>query len=199
MAHKQDDSMAVADVYAASLLNAVDARERIMSVADELAELVAYMDRSPEFDRFLTAEAVDAEQRRETLEKLFRGKMDDLLLNLLQVMNRRGRMLLVRPLARCVQLRIEALQDQQEVIVETASPLTDELRARLKKEMTERVAREALIVEQVRPELIGGMIIRIGDQQIDASIASRLQRMSRRLRDQATVEIHAGRGIERAG
>ncbi len=185
-----DDNMAVADVYAESLLAVADAKGTTEDVGAEFADLVAYVDRDESFASFLVSASVDEDARRGSLEKLFRGKMSDLLLNTLQVLNNRGRLHLIRQVARAVELRMEALHHQQEVLVETAMPLSDDLKTQIKQVVSERIGQEALLIEEVRPELIGGVVIHIGDLQIDGSVVSRLGRLRRRLKERATVEIH---------
>ncbi len=197
MAETNDKSMAIADVYAEALLETAWAQGEQEQVAEELADLVRFMDREPDFDAFLTAASVDDDPRRVSLEKLFRGRMNDLLLNVLQVLNNRFRSPLIRSVARCVQLRLAAQHHQQEVTVQTATPLTEPLRLQLRKEIGERIGKEPLLIEEVCPELIGGMVIRFGDAQVDASVASRLRFMKDRLRERATEEIGHGRGYLR--
>lgn len=187
-----EDALMVADVYAEALLKEAEERGELDAVAAELADLIAYMDRERDFNAFLTAETVDDEPRRESLERLFRGRMSDLLLNLLQVLNNRDRLGLLRAVARCVQLRMEARRDQQEVTVRTAMPLDDRMRELVRRTVSSHIGKEALLIEAVEPELIGGMVLQIGDVQVDASVAARLLDMRKRLRERATAEVHRG-------
>jgi F-type H+-transporting ATPase subunit delta len=75
-------------------------------------------------------------------------------------------------------------------------PLTDDLRAAIQKTVSARIGKEALMIERVDPDLIGGLVINVGDTQIDASVASRLRAARKRLAEQATHAIHGGRGVE---
>ncbi len=96
-------TMAIADLYAEALLEAAREKEQERSVLADYEELVSYMEREPDFEAFLTSALVDDDPRRASLERLFRGRMNDLLLNMLQVLNNRRRCELVRPVLRCVQ------------------------------------------------------------------------------------------------
>lgn len=185
-------AMTLAEVYADALLEAADARGEAEAIAEEVAGLRAYMNAEPDFAMFLTADSVDDEPRRASLEKLFRGRMSDLLLNTLHVMNNRARLSLLPAVARAVQLRMEARHHQQEVTVETAVPLSEDLRGRIARAVSERIGKEALLIESVRPELIGGLVLRIGDTQVDGSVATRLRLLRKKLMDRATVEVHEG-------
>jgi F-type H+-transporting ATPase subunit delta len=196
MAENQEEMMAVADVYAAALLAVAEERGQADDIHAELADLVGYMGRQHEFGLFLTAESVDDDPRRASLERLFRGRMNDLLLNLLQVLNNRGRLPLLRSVHRCVALRLEEKHHQQEVIVETPMPLPDPLREAVRTHMSAWIKREAILIERVKPELLGGVVIHVGDIQIDGSVSSWLRTAQGRLFERATHEIHDGRGYE---
>lgn len=194
MSKFNEQHMALAEVYADSLLRAARKTGTQDDVTAEILDLVAYMDQHPDFDAFLTSPGIDDDDRSTTLEKLFRGKMSDLVLNTLLVLNRRNRAGVVREVARAVQLRTEEAHHQQEVTVETATPLTDDLKAKLKDALSRRIGREALLIEKIRPELIGGVVVHIGDQQLDASLRSSIHAMQLRLTDRASHEIHRGEG-----
>ncbi len=198
MAHSNDDSMAIADVYADALLAAARDVQQDEDVAAEMTDLVRYMDENADFDAFLTSDSVDDDPRRASLEKLFRGKMNDLLLNALLVLNDRFRLDLLRKVARCVELRMAEQHHQKEVTIETAMTLTDKVKSQIQQDVSRLIDREAILIEKVDPDLIGGIVIRYGDQQIDGSVASRLKRLRRRLRDRMTEEVHQGRGYEAA-
>ena len=194
MAQKTDETMPLADVYAESLVAAARERGQEDEVAEALADLVGYLDEHPDFEAFLVSGSVDDTPRRASLEKLFRGRMNDLLLNLLQVLNDRWRMGLIRAVQRCVELRMEAQHRQQEVEVETAMPLTAAQKAAIGDELGRHIGKEVILIERVDPDLIGGVVIHVGDMQVDASVASQVERARHRLIDRATEEIHSGRG-----
>jgi len=115
---------------------------------------------------------------------------------LLQVLNNRGRLDLVRVVYRAVQLRMERRHHQQEVVVETAMALTDDLRQAIVKHVGEYIGKEPLLIERVVPELIGGVVIRINDIQIDGSVSSRIRTLRQKFSRRAVVEIPSGRGVE---
>jgi len=190
MAQLKEETMVVADLYAGALLDAAEDAEQQRELAAQLADLVAYVDRDRDFARFLIAATVDPEARRASLERLFRGRMSDLLVNLLQVMNRRRRLELVRMVSRCVQLRLEEQRQQQEVTVQTAVPLVHELRMAIQRIVGMWVGKTAILVEEVRPELIGGLVVRVKDKLIDGSLRRRLQELRAKLRDRTGRALH---------
>ncbi len=194
MSQKTEEAMAVADVYARALLGAAAERGEDEAVAAAFDDLAAFMSRDASFASFLTSDTVDDDPRRASLERLFRGRMHDLLLNLLQVLNNRRRLALLPSIHRCVVLQMESKRRQKEVTVETAMPLPEDLKAAMKARLSEHIGREALLTERVRPELLGGVVIRIDDVQIDGSVAGRMRRLRSCLNETAVRAIHEHRG-----
>jgi F-type H+-transporting ATPase subunit delta len=180
----------LADLYAGALLDVAEDAEQHREIAAQLEDLVAYMGRDRDFAQFLVAVTVDTEARRGSLERLFRGRMNDLLVNLLLVMNRRRRLELVRMVSRCVQLRLEEQRQQQEVTVQTAVPLVRELRLAIERVVGKWVGKTAILIEEVRPELIGGLVIRVKDKLIDGSLRRRLQVLQANLRNRTGRALH---------
>ncbi|HSW45573.1 MAG TPA: ATP synthase F1 subunit delta [Phycisphaerae bacterium] len=190
MKQLSEESMAVADVYAQALLEAVADSERQQEIADQLADLASLVGRDPGLEMFLVAETIEPKLRRESLERLFRGRMNDLLLNLLQVLNRRRRLALLRSVQRCVELRLEDQRQQQEVTVRTAVPLWHELRTAIQRVIGLWSGKSVILVEEVDPGIIGGLVLRVGDTLIDGSLRSRLNELRSNLYRRTEREMH---------
>ena len=196
MAELNAETLAVADRYAVALMDLAGGREAWQQIAEELQELVRGMDQDSEFNHFMSSDSVGSGPRRATFETLFRGRLHDVLVNTLQILNIRHRCDLVRALCRCVQLRLEFQQDEREVKVETAVPLWHELRTSIRSVASAWIGKSAILVEEVRPELIGGLILQVGDLRVDGSVLSRVQNIRKRLDGRIGEAIHAGRGYE---
>jgi F-type H+-transporting ATPase subunit delta len=63
----------------------------------------------------------------------------------------------------------------------TAVALEESDQQRLSKELSQRLGKEVRLEVRVDPSIIGGMVLQIGDHLIDASVATRLQQLRRRL------------------
>ncbi|HPM25443.1 MAG TPA: F0F1 ATP synthase subunit delta, partial [Phycisphaerae bacterium] len=88
MAHDVEKGIDVADVYAAALFALAREQNVLDDVRDELAELVRLVERDRSFAAFIASAAVDDDEREQSLERMFRGRLRDLVLDTLQVMNR---------------------------------------------------------------------------------------------------------------
>lgn len=70
------------------------------------------------------------------------------------------------------------LENTVEVTVTAATPLSDELSARIRQALEQKLGREVTLSTAVDEELIGGAVIRAGDFVIDGSIRSRLTKLA---------------------
>jgi F-type H+-transporting ATPase subunit delta len=197
MATLNERMLTVADVYAEGLLEVASGRGQEHDVAAEYADLVVFLGDHPDVEEWLVSEAIDVQQRRDSLEKLFRGRMHDLLLNLLQVLNQRRRQRLVRAVQRRLELRMQSRRGAKEITVYTAMPLWHEMRTAIRAVVTGWLGRTPILVEEIRPEIIGGIVIRIDDLWIDGSVQGRLERMRRRVSARGRLEsIHSERYLD---
>jgi F-type H+-transporting ATPase subunit delta len=63
----------------------------------------------------------------------------------------------------------------------SAIPLTEQQEQRLKEQLSRRTDRTVDLETRVDPSIIGGLIVRVGDELIDASVAGRLRRIEAQL------------------
>jgi F-type H+-transporting ATPase subunit b len=63
----------------------------------------------------------------------------------------------------------------------SALPLTSEEKETVKSEICDRIGPQATITFRVDPSILGGLIVRVGDQVLDASVASQLESLRQRL------------------
>ena len=194
MAQRLDEQeLAIARVYARSLLELADRDGSAGEILAELLELREASESSSELGRFIADPLIETDLRRDVLERMFRAKASDVLLDTLQVMNRKGRLQLLPALAEAYRQEWEVRRGRVEVTVATAVPLTESSRDRLRKALSSFTGLEAELTETVDEGLIGGMVVCVGDRKVDTSVARELRRLGDRLLDRASVEIQAGK------
>jgi F-type H+-transporting ATPase subunit delta len=192
MASLDDKHLAVARVYSQAILDLAEQQGVADPVGEELQELARLVGQNPEFADFLASPLVDAGERQATLEKLLRGRVSDLLVNALQVVNRKERMLLVPAIAETYRQELRDLRGRVDVFVKTPVALPEGLREKLRAAVTRFTGRQPDLIEKVDPGLLGGMVVQIGDDKIDASVASKLKGVSEALLLRASQEIVRG-------
>jgi F-type H+-transporting ATPase subunit delta len=79
------------------------------------------------------------------------------------------------------QRQLRVLRNIQEVSVTTAVPLTDELRSRILAQVAQVHKGEVEMKELVDPDILGGYVLQLGDQMIDASVKRQMKALGREL------------------
>lgn len=181
MAQDVEKGIDVADVYAAALFALAREQNVLDDVRDELAELVRLVERDRSFAAFIASAAVDDDEREQSLERMFRGRVRDVVLDTLQVMNRHGRLELIHALWRAYVLRLEDARGQIEVQATSAVELDGAQRAEIERLAAQLAGRKPLVQYIVDPDVIGGLVLRIGDHRYDHSLRRQLSAARRLL------------------
>lgn len=191
-----DKQRAVARVYAAAMLELAAAAGADDSLRQELDALAALARTQPGFADFLANPAIDAEERRGSLERMLRGKLSDLAVDSVQVLSRKGRSDLLPAVAAEYRRAHDRQQRRIEVQVTSARPLSDDQRRRLAASIERRTGFAPTLDERVDPSLLGGLVVQIGDEKTDGSAVTRLHNLTAALLARASREIHSGTYVE---
>jgi F-type H+-transporting ATPase subunit delta len=192
MAKIDERDLAVGRLYAEAMLGLAEERGQSDALLDELKELVEFLDQNPKVEHFLASQMVDEEGRARVLDDLLRDQASDLLLDSLQVINRKGRLGQLRAIAESYRIALRDLRGWVDVHVRTAVPLDDAQRARLQDALAASTGRKPTLIERIDPSLIGGIVVEVAGKKFDASVASRLHDLSEALLARASREIHSG-------
>lgn len=191
MAASQDKERSLARIYAEAMLAAAAGAEQ--AFVDDLDALVGLLDRDPAFEAVLANPLINAAGKRALIDKALRGQLGDILVDGLQVMRKKGRLGLVRELARAVHEIWLARQGKVEVRVTSAVPLSPALREDLVRAAAQRIGKQPVLVERVDPKLLGGLVVRARDGKFDSSVARTLARIEAQLLERASNELLSGK------
>jgi F-type H+-transporting ATPase subunit delta len=113
-------------------------------------------------------------------------------LNLALLVVQRDLVSLMPNIAAELQKMVLAYHNQAVAEVTTAAPLDESQTALVKQALERKTGKTILLQTQVQPEILGGVVARVGDQVIDGSIRQRLQALRRQLLNnvaQASLDI----------
>src|SRR5262245_21184416 len=165
-------------VYAKALLGAAEKAGRADEVVDELESLVAdVLNKLPQLDEVLKTPRLSHEERLPILDKAFGGRLSSTALTFLKVVSKHGRLDCLRAIARAARKQLNTARGRVEVIVESAHPLSNTLRERIVGRLQQLLGREVILTTSVNDDLLGGLVVRVGDTVYDASLAARLKKM----------------------
>jgi F-type H+-transporting ATPase subunit delta len=191
MATRDEQDRGAAAIYAAALLALAEEAGRADEVLTELAELARLVTEDAEFAAFLSSPLIEAEERRKVLENTLRGRASDLVVDALQVLNRRGRAGLIPELAAAYRDCLRAKRGEVDAKVLSAVALTAGTRDQLTQALARYSGKHPELIERVDPAVLGGLVVEIEGKQIDTSIATRLRAFAAALVERASREIGA--------
>src|SRR5947207_1106278 len=170
---------ALARVYAQSLFEL--AREQggqgaIESTLGELEDIMDLARADASFSEFLSSRILPAADRAESLKKIFKGRASDLTLHFLQVLNEKGRLGHLPAVAAAYDQIVQNAFGRVEVDVYTAAPISGEELNLIRDRLKRALGKEPIVHPYTDHSMIGGLKLQIGDQLIDASVATSLRK-----------------------
>lgn len=161
--------------YAVALYTLAAEQGEQKEVADALREVSACFEEQPEYLELLSSPALPVDERTKVLEAAFSGRVPELVLSFLGVLCR-GRH--IRQYAACAAEYQALYRDVCGIAAATvvsAVELTDEQKARLKKQLEARTGRTVELECRVDPALLGGLTVSVDGKVIDGSLKRRLR------------------------
>ena len=125
-------------------------------------------------EAYLIALAIDVEPG-EILEKVFANQLSTSTFNFLKILVDKSRVAAFPQIADEFKNLLNAARNIKEVTAITASPLSEDLKAALIEKLQAITGSEIVLNHLVDSSLIGGILIKIGNEQIDGSVKSRLE------------------------
>jgi F-type H+-transporting ATPase subunit delta len=157
-----------------ALLTVAERDGSLEDVEDELFRLARVLDSETRLRELLSDDARPVASRAELLERLVSGKVTAVTMDLLRqaVRLRRNRALdaVVNDLAELAAAR----RERSVARVTAAAPLTAEQEQRLAEALSRIYGRDVSVQVELDPDQLGGLVIRVGDEVIDGSIATKL-------------------------
>lgn len=175
------NNRAAAARYAQALfdITSSDARSALDGELTATAQL--FLGR-PELSAVLSSPSVSTVTKRAVVQRLAtRGKASEPMTKLLTLMAERDRVGIIGDVAAVFHELV--LEDQRilQAEVTTATPLTDEERHALQSRLSVATTRQVRVTTRVAPEIIGGIVTKIGSTVYDGSLSSQLGRVRARL------------------
>lgn len=191
------DVLRIARVYAAALLNAAKEADKVDLMQehfDKLFPIAVYDSSDPKnLGTLLRSGAIPRGRREQVLTEAFKGRVDDLFLDFLLVLNKHDRLDLVRPVAAEYRELRDKLYNRVRFQVRSAIKLTEDEKKRIAQQAREHFKMEPVLVEVLDPALIGGLQIQVGDMLYDLSLRTQLDKIKQQLLARSSHEIQRRR------
>jgi len=184
----------LADVYAEAYLGAAQSAGRTEELVAEFDSFLAdVLSVFPAVEQVLASPLVSADDKAALLDRLIGSQASTVFLNFLKVVARHGRLEILRAIHRQTHQQYDRLRGRVRVRLTTASPLSEDLARRISLGLAKVVGGEPILERITDPDVIGGIVVHVGDTVYDASIANQLKKLREQMIDRSTHEIQSRR------
>jgi F-type H+-transporting ATPase subunit delta len=173
----------IARRYAKALIDVAGEANQVEAITNDLARLAeASRNNGGELFHALSNPVFTVDERKHVLDAvLSRLGVQRTTRNVLMLLLDKGRFNALPEVAEEYAAMADSRANRARVVVETAEPMSPQLEAEVRASL-ERVTGKAVVLQtRVNPDLIGGMVARVGSKVYDASIRARLEDIRQKL------------------
>ena len=165
--------------YASALFDLARDQRQIEAVGNSLDALSQALLDSKDFAELVSSPLVSRKDAGKTFAAVApQLNLDRITANFLGVLARNGRKGDLRSVIRAFRRLAAEHRGEATADVVTARPLNDDQLAALRAQLRARAGRDVAIDASVDPTILGGIVVKLGSQQIDASIRTKLNRLA---------------------
>ena len=178
-----DTGLHVADLYAKTIYELAGQFEVVEELKDEMKLLETLIAEEREFLHIMSSPQFSAEYKQSLLNKMFAGKISDLTLNFLLEVDRHNRMMYLPQMIDKFGEIWDAHHGISIVELTLHENITPDELANATQAISKAMGKEVQLKLNVKPAIMGGVVIRYGESVIDNSIKGRLYRAVRTVMD----------------
>ena len=188
MVHHTD---ALSEIYAKAILEIAEENDQLNETTEQLQQIGQLINDQPQLLTLLSSRLISWQERSAIIEKIFNGKVSDLLLRFLQVINNKNRLDVLPNMVVAYTKLLDERSGVTEAEIDVATDLSQAQVQQIAQSLGRAMGRNIVLHQHVDPNLIGGLRVRVGDRLIDGSVVTQLRLMR-------NVFIEAGRRKVRA-
>jgi F-type H+-transporting ATPase subunit delta len=170
----------IAQVYARSLFEVAQEQEKLDVVRDQIGEFADALDGSHELQTFFFSPYFSTEEKKQGLDKALEGE-DDVVRNFLAVLIENHRMPALFRIRRELDAMWREVNRLLPVQVTSAVALDEAVTRQIGEEIGRQTGRKVELSTTVDPDVLGGIVLRVGNSILDASIRTRLDRLRKQV------------------
>jgi F-type H+-transporting ATPase subunit delta len=170
----------IATVYARSLFEVAQEQKKLDEVRDQLGEFADALDGNRELQVFFFSPYFSTQEKKDGLKKAVSGT-EDIFENFLELLIEKHRM----PAVFRVRRELDRLWEKEHQLLPVEVTSAIELDKQTVKQIGDRIGEQTgqkvELSAKVEPDILGGIVVRVGNSIIDASIRARLEQLRKQV------------------
>lgn len=173
--------------YAKALLDLAIERNELDRVHADLDIVKASISESRDFRNLLASPVIKPWQKAKVLKAVFETSLTETTNKFLELLVDHSRENMTAEVIKSFHQMFLKSKGIAPAKITSSSPLTAELREKITLIVKQMTGKEVELEEKVDAELIGGFVLRVGDKQIDTSVAGQLHELKQQYKDNLYV------------
>jgi F-type H+-transporting ATPase subunit delta len=163
--------------YAKALFELGKERNQIRNLHEDITKISVLCAKSTDFLNLLDNPILSVSQKKELFLKILKSSISELAMQFILLITEHHRDIEIPGICRNFLEMVRKDQGIMPAIVTTAGKLTQETLSQISESLEKETGKEIELLEKVNPSIIGGIILRLEDQQFDGSIATQLKKI----------------------
>ncbi|HAE60753.1 MAG TPA: hypothetical protein DCG38_00200 [Eubacteriaceae bacterium] len=175
--------------YSQALLEVAKEKNTTDEIYNQFKSIIEALDANEELWDILTIPSIESDEKKAIIEKIFKGSIDGFLYSFLMISVDKNRVTDLKDIFESFKELYFVENNMVEATVVSAVALEEKDIKRLKGKLEKRYEKTVMIQSRIDPDIIGGLIVYVGDQVIDGSIKRKIAMMKNDLKEIRLQEL----------
>lgn len=171
--------LTVASRYAKSLIDLAQEQNSLEEIRKDMGFFVDTLKANTQLQAVLRNPIISQDKKVKILDGLFGGKVSQASISFFRIMVNKSRAEILYPTAQEFINQYNVIKHIVKASVVSAAPLSEPNKAQIVAELKKATGGDVVLQTKVDPSLIGGFVLKVGDRQIDTSIATDLKKLKK--------------------
>lgn len=168
--------------YAKALVELAKAQGKLDEVGEELSKICAFLESEDALRYIFFNPAIALSQKDQVLKELSeRIRLSPLTVNFLNLLLRKGRFQSLPDINLQYRIFWDEILNRATAEVQSATELSEETKTKLRETLSQVTGKEIILKTSINPELLGGIVTKIGSLVFDGSVHTQLNRVKEKL------------------
>lgn len=168
-------------VYASAIFELCIENNSLNEIFEEMTDVNGIFSENEEYLKLLSSPLISEEDKHKALEEVFGGKLSDMMYDYLCVLSDKRRIGHFSEIFEEFKSMYNKQNNILEVTVVTSEPMSDRIREKLVDKLGSVSGKTILLDEKVDKSLLGGIILRYENNEIDSSVKGKLDRLKKQI------------------
>lgn len=171
----------IAKRYAEALFEVAQEDNNLQPVREELNFVGKCLKENQDFEKLLNTPLVNSSEKKEIFTNIFKDQFSSEILNFLYILVDKGRINFIHDIIKEFNHMMDASKNMVEGVAITAVDLDKETLLKLQVQLSMASGKNVKLQNKVDKQIIGGVLVKIGDKVIDATLKNRLGHLKQQL------------------